>query len=205
MRIGIDIDGVLTDIEEVQIDYGSKFFFEKGEYKGLDATKYYVSDMFKVKKSYDFEFWNSVLMDYSINGRCRNFASQVISKLRAEGYEIFIITARVADMSGYQISVEQMKENVIRWLEKSNILYDKLIFSSNDKSKDCIENNIDIMIEDNPTNILQLSKLIPVICYDANYNKECRGNNITRCYSWYDIYNTLKSRSFLQENNSKNL
>ena len=28
MRIGIDIDGVLTDIEQWQLDYGSKFFFE---------------------------------------------------------------------------------------------------------------------------------------------------------------------------------
>ena len=29
MRIGIDIDGVLTDIEQWQLDYGSKFYFEK--------------------------------------------------------------------------------------------------------------------------------------------------------------------------------
>lgn len=26
MKIGIDIDGVLTDIEQWQLDYGSKFF-----------------------------------------------------------------------------------------------------------------------------------------------------------------------------------
>lgn len=28
MRIGIDIDGVLTDIEQWQLDYGSEFIFE---------------------------------------------------------------------------------------------------------------------------------------------------------------------------------
>lgn len=195
MKIGIDIDGVLTNIEEVQIDYGSKFFYEKGIYKGLDVTKYYVSDMFNVSRDDDFEFWNLVLRDYSINGRCRNFAPEVISKLKADGNEIFIITARVADMHGYKMSVKQMKKNVIYWLAKNNIYYDKLIFSSNDKSKDCIENNIDIMIEDSPKNILQLSKLIPVICYDAGYNRKCKGNNIKRCYSWYDIYNTLKLKS----------
>ena len=27
MKIGIDIDGVLTDIEQWQLDYGSKFWF----------------------------------------------------------------------------------------------------------------------------------------------------------------------------------
>lgn len=29
MRIGIDIDGVLTDIEQWQLDYGSKVAFEQ--------------------------------------------------------------------------------------------------------------------------------------------------------------------------------
>ena len=28
MKIGIDIDGVLTDIEQWQLDYGSKFYYE---------------------------------------------------------------------------------------------------------------------------------------------------------------------------------
>ncbi len=34
-------------------------------------------------------------------------------------------------------------------------------------------------------------KELPVICYDAQYNKHCNGNNIIRCYSWYDIYEKL--------------
>lgn len=29
MRIGIDIDGVLTDVIRYACDYGSKYFFEK--------------------------------------------------------------------------------------------------------------------------------------------------------------------------------
>ena len=35
MKIGIDIDGVLTDIEQWQLDYGSKFFYEKYGYMVL--------------------------------------------------------------------------------------------------------------------------------------------------------------------------
>ena len=38
----------------------------------------------------------------------------------------------------------------------------------------------------------ELSKYIPVICYDTPYNKECNGKNIIRAYSWYDIYRKLK-------------
>ena len=54
------------------------------------------------------------------------------------------------------------------------------------------DNRIDLMIEDSPKNINELSKIVPVICYDARYNRQCEGENITRCYSWYDIYNKVK-------------
>ena len=37
MRIGIDIDGVLTDVIRYACDYGSKYFFEK--YGKLDFIK----------------------------------------------------------------------------------------------------------------------------------------------------------------------
>ncbi len=37
-------------------------------------------------------------------------------------------------------------------------------------------------------NINIISKKIPVICFDAKYNQQCKGRNIIRCYSWYDIY-----------------
>ena len=55
-----------------------------------------------------------------------------------------------------------------------------------------IDNKIDIMIDDTPKNIKAISNVIPVICYNSNYNKLCEGSNIIRCYSWYDIYNTIK-------------
>ena len=44
------------------------------------------------------------------------------------------------------------------------------------------------MIEDNVENINNLSKIIPVICFDAKYNKICKGKNIFRAYTWYDVY-----------------
>ncbi len=43
MRIGIDIDGVLTNVEEFEIDYGSKYFYETGMFenviKNIDFNK----------------------------------------------------------------------------------------------------------------------------------------------------------------------
>ena len=42
-------------------------------------------------------------------------------------------------------------------------------------------------------NINKISTKIPVICFHAGYNKNCIGNNIIRCYSWYDIYSKINS------------
>ncbi|MCX4248670.1 MAG: hypothetical protein OSJ65_02770 [Bacilli bacterium] len=76
-----------------------------------------------------------------------------------------------------------MKEIVIKWLKDNSIYYDELIFANGDKTDFIITNKIDVMIEDNPRNIQEISKLIPVICYNARYNTEIIGNNILRCYS----------------------
>ena len=43
-----------------------------------------------------------------------------------------------------------------------------------------------------PKNINEIATKIPVICFDNRYNQECEGDNIIRCYSWYDVYRTIK-------------
>ena len=36
--------------------------------------------------------------------------------------------------------------------------------------------------------INNISKEIPVVCFNASYNKSCTSDNIYRAYSWYDVY-----------------
>lgn len=90
---------------------------------------------------------------------------------------------------------EENKKIVLEWLKKNDILYDNIIFSPEDKLDICMENNIDLMIEDSPANINKISKKIPVICYQAGYNELCNGENIIKCYSWYDIYAKINKLS----------
>ena len=90
------------------------------------------------------------------------------------------------------MTIEENRNIVLNWLKKNEIHYDKIIFSPEDKLDICRQNNIDLMIEDKPKNINTISSEIPVICYHANYNEQCSGKNIYRCYSWYDIYRKIK-------------
>ena len=187
MRIGIDIDGVLTNIEQWQLDMGGKFFFEKYNKKIEKANGYELKEIFDVNEKLDDEFWREYLYDYAENEPARKYTDEVTKKLKEDGNEIYIITARFLTDKDNE-NGKRMRNIVINWLKKYNIYYDKIIFSPEEKLDVCLKNNIDLMIEDKVDNINKISKYIPVICFDARYNQECKGKNIYRCYSWYDIY-----------------
>lgn len=139
----------------------------------------------------DNEFWSEAIYDY-IKIKPRDYASEVIEKLKNEGNKIYIITNRTSDLSYCDITIEKMKNYVTTWLNENNIYYDKIIFSNGTKENDIIDNKVDIMIEDKIQNIEKLSQYIPVICYDNRNNNKCTNNNIIHCYSWYDIYSKIE-------------
>ena len=63
MRIGIDIDGVLTDIEQWQLDVGGKFF-SKYDKSVVDNKEYEITEIFDISNELDDEFWNEYLYEY---------------------------------------------------------------------------------------------------------------------------------------------
>lgn len=189
MRIGIDIDGVLTDIEQWQLDFGGKYFSAFGK-SVVNKNGYEITEIFNVNDELDSQFWNEYLYEYVTKEPSRKFASEVIKKLKEDGNEIYIVTARYLTNINTKEG-QEMREIVVKWLNEQKIYYDKIIFSTEDKLEDCKKNNIDIMIEDKVENINIVSTAIPVICFHAGYNKECIGKNIYRAYNWYDIYNLI--------------
>lgn len=193
MRIGIDIDGVLTDMESFIFDYMSKYLVLNAVAYNIEKSCYRFSDTFNVDEIHSEGFLKDYFDTYITKEEARKFASEVIEKLKSEGNEIYIITARTHTNRNDTYG-KKMRKLVKKWLKKNNIVYDKLIFSKGESERKDYEINeykIDLMIEDNPNNIKELSEIIPVICYDAGYNKECFGSNVYRCYSWYDIYKKI--------------
>lgn len=191
MNIGIDIDGVLTDFEKWQLEVGSKFFLKYGK-RIVNPDGYDSDTVFNVSKEIDFEFWKENLADYAKNEPARRYAGEVVNKLQQEGNKIYIITARYLTNRDDELG-KQMRKMVIEWLKNNGINYDEIIFSPDDKLSTCKDNKIDIMIEDCLENINSISSIIPVICFNASYNKSCKGKNIYRCYTWYDIYSTIQN------------
>ena len=192
MKIGIDIDGVLVDLERYVIDYGTKISVEKQWPINLKLNEYWEVKKFFWTDEQEEEFWNEYLEDYVLNTRPREFAKEVINKLRNEGNKIYIITARNEEGLPPE-TYGRMQEFTKKWLQDNEIKYDEIIFTSDvEKLEQCLKNDIDIMIEDSPNNILNISSKIKVIKYDCQYNKKIEGKNIITAYSWYHIYNIIK-------------
>lgn len=194
MRIGIDIDGVLTNYEKFQLENLSKYYWNIHRKKVIVSNSYYSSKIYNVTRDEDDKVWNKAIWEY-MEEPPRVYASEIIKKLKEDGNEIYIITARSSDVSYIDNMTQQkMQDIVIKWLEKYDICYDEIIFSSENKTDVIKDKKIDIMIEDKPKNIDEISMIIPVICFHSSYNECCKGNNIIRCYNWYDVYFSIKKK-----------
>ena len=190
MKIGIDIDGVLTDEHTYVLDNGTKYFSENNISYIVNRSVYDSEGIFGVSEDEYNNFWKEYIFEYSKNIPIRCYASEIIRKLKTEGNQIFIITSRSFTTYENENKV-RMQRLVKEWLKTNSVLYDKIIFTRK-KLDVCIEKNIDLMIEDKPENIEDISKEIPVIVYDCSYNEEIHNKNVIRCYSWYDIYDKIK-------------
>ena len=84
MRIGIDIDGVLTDVIRYACDYGSKYFFDKYGKLDINIDSWSLKDMFNVSDEEDKECWLKIVDNYAINESARPFAAEIIDKIKKE-------------------------------------------------------------------------------------------------------------------------
>ena len=82
-------------------------------------------------------------------------------------------------------NVEQLTKD---WLKNNNIYYDEIAFDVKDKGTYCLSHSIDIMIEDDPVNLDRLIGNTNIIVFDYPYNCDYKFKDLTRAFSWYDIY-----------------
>lgn len=82
MRIGIDIDGVLTNLQEYYMNHAIKFAYENNIDITVQPEKY--EEVIKWSKEAEESFWKIYSRKYSENVLLRPFAKEVIQKLREE-------------------------------------------------------------------------------------------------------------------------
>lgn len=193
MNIGVDVDGVLTNLEKFQLEYGKKYF---GEDRKIDETQIDIKDIFNCTKEEREKFWIKYIWKYCLTEPARMNSSIVLKKLREQGHKIYIITSRAHVMEN-NIRGAVFRKMLLYWLDKEEIIYDDITLcheqnSELDKIEACKKYNIDVMIDDKRENIENLEKIAKVLCFDAKYNQNCVGENIIRVSNYNQVYDAIQ-------------
>ncbi len=187
MRIGVDIDNVLSNFNEVllkdYIDHDKKL-----RNNGIINNNAYIRDMFDWSEEEEQQYYKeNIERLVSLLEPIRD-CSKYIKKLRKNGDYICIISGR--DNGEYSNPYNM----TIEWLKKYEIEYDDLIltnaYNHQEKADICIENNIDVMIDDSVNVCIKCSEInIKSLLFHTEYNKN--ETRFTRVNNWEEIFNYI--------------
>lgn len=200
MVIGIDFDGVLTDLSGFFYKEGEKYAAEHNIKIYRNENAYSTLDYFGWSQKDDDNFWESNHLKYTKFVKAKTGAKEVLKKLREEGHKIVIITARRDCDLDTEKGREKRKISE-EWLRTHEISYDKICYVGDlSKVKSILDNKIDVFIDDSVKNLEDISKVIPVICFDEKYNRGYENPNMKRLGSWFEIYDYINVSATLGEN-----
>ena len=147
MKIGIDIDNVISNFNDTIVEAYLQYDKQLRN-TGIinDKAKVFRRGMFDWSEEEEKDFYYSNIEKWANDFKPIKDAEYYIKKLKQDGNEIYIISGR--ENGEYRNPYKLTEE----WLEKYDIIYDKLIltnaYNKHEKAEICLKNNIDIMIED---------------------------------------------------------
>ena len=202
MRIGIDIDNCISNFDDTLLKEYLKHDKELRNTGIINKNPEYLrKGMFDWTEEEESSFYHANIEDFAIKLRPIEDSVYYIRKLKEDGHEIYIITGR---NNGEYINP---KELTTQWLDKYNIVYDKLIFTNaydkHAKTEVCLENNIDLMIEDSTRISLDLiNNGIKVYTMNTRYNqKEQTLDRVSKCKEIYEKISKLNKKKITKKVN----
>lgn len=202
MRLGIDIDGVLTDFDSFWREEGAKWQYLHNHdviYHGDYNLAYsYGFEDKDGKKLYDGadEFKREMFFKYAVECKARKSAAEVMGRLRNMGHTLYIITKRHLTYMEAGYDIESSKKEVLDWLFYNNIYYDYIDFAepSGEKKEECERLEIDIIFDDCPYVINELKGTkTKAVLMSAFFNLDCKAEY--RVYSWFEFLSLVEKLS----------
>ena len=197
MNIGIDVDGVLVDMEGYQLRTGTEYFKKKYNKDVVDPKGYDIEQIFDCTHKEREKFWLKYIWAYCLKEPVFSYAIDTIKALHEAGHKIVIITSR-AHTTEKGLTGWVFRKMLLRWLKNNKIYYDKIVYcteknSGEDKRRACIEENIDVMIDDKPENLNAIMDKMKVICYPAIWNEDIDEEKYIRVKDWSEIFDAISS------------
>lgn len=187
MRIGIDLDDTITKTDEILFKYAKIYNKEEKILFNINREEWNLTKAFGWNKENIKEFFSKYLKSIYEEAEIKENAKERINKLKDDGNEIIIITARDTK------SLKEVHEVCKDWLINNKINVDKIVVDGENKAQKCLENKIDIFIDDNICNCENVynNLKIPVLLMNSRYNKDYQNPKIKRVYNWNEIYNEI--------------
>ncbi|HWI66669.1 MAG TPA: hypothetical protein VNT75_33060 [Symbiobacteriaceae bacterium] len=177
MRIGLDLDGVVAHSVPNWINVLNTGF----------GTTYGPDELPDTHGTPDMAaFCDDHLVELLLPVRPMPGAVAAIERLRREGHELVVITARSQ-------SVRRLTE---AWLEYYGIGVDRLHFLEGaGKAATARAEQIDMLVEDTPKHALAVAEAgIPVLLFGAPYNRHLRHPLIHVCEGWHEVLGEINLR-----------
>ena len=197
MRIGIDIDNCISNFDDTLLEEYLKHD-KTLRNTGIinDKAKHFSKGMFDWTDEEEKDFYYANIESFAKKLRPLQDAPLYIQKLKEEGHKIYIISGRNNGeyKDPYSLTTE--------WLQKYNITYDKLILTNkHEKTKVCLENKIDLMIDDNTSICLDLLKN-GIKVYKMNTRYDEKELPLDRVSTWEELYIKIHNL-FIKTDNTK--
>lgn len=182
LKIGIDIDGTITHPSSC-FNYMNKYLgtsinfemaseYELHTYTDMDQIEFWE---FMVKSGHELGIYRESIP--------QEFVQKHLWQLR-EHYDLHYVTARS----------EIVRPVTEEWIARHELPLDSLIMTgSHDKVQVVRDLSLDLFMEDRLENALQIAEdtSIPVILFDAPYNRQVLPENIIRVSSWDEAVQTI--------------
>lgn len=192
MKIGIDIDNVISNFNDVLLHEYIIYDKQLRNTGIINKNASYIrKGMFDWTNDEELNFYHNNIERIAKNLDLVVDSKKYIDKLKNLGNKIYIITGR--DNGEYSDPYNMTKN----WLDNNNIAYDELILTNaykhHEKADICLEKNIDVMIDDSVHVCEECSnKNVDTLLFSTIYNKS--ENRFERANSWKAVYDYIVSK-----------
>lgn len=186
MKIGLDIDNVITAFDESIL---KEYFIEDKKKRNngiVNPNGRWIKYQFDWSQEETEEFFNNNMEKIARDLKPRNGAKYYMDKLLKDGHELYLISHRAYP------HYKKLQNTTLNWLKDNNINYTKLILSeTTNKSKECLDNKIDVIFDDVINNCKSLIEN-GINCYlmETKYNVK-ENNSLKSIRDWKHLYNTI--------------
>ena len=192
MKIGVDIDGVIINFEKELKVYAELFtFVELNRNIPTDKSEFLVQFRHGWSDKEFEDFGKKYFMEISRRTDFLPGAVDVLKKLKKDGHELIIISARGT-------IIEEMKDVALERFKKVGLKFDNYYWNQQDKVKVALNEKLDFMIDDNPDHCKKLvdAGIKSLFFRDSGTRELSESDSLFEVNNWGEIYKiiTLESK-----------